>query len=115
MDFEDSAGSSAGRWSFRSQDAAATYLEQHYRGEIERVVKELGKLLPAYREQLGGRTYDLAQANLSALASCYGRNVLNVPALEVLLEHLLTLSHMFTCKLIPDRNLDAAGPSQKGL
>lgn len=96
MNFKSGAHNLDDHRSLCSRDVAEAYLQQRYRNEIESVMEELKALLPAYREQLGGRTYDLAQANLSLLTSCYHSNVLSVPALEVLLEHLLTLSHMFT-------------------
>ena len=79
-------------------EAETDTLQRLYCQEIERVIAELDSLLGRLYEQVDA-TMTHARDTLRVLKSCYQENVLSVPALDVLLQHLLILVGMFKRKL----------------
>ena len=74
-------------------------LQRLYRQEIERAMTEIDSLLLKLHKRVDVTIAFNAQQNLSVLKSCYQSNALTMPALDVLLQHLLTLVRMFKQKL----------------
>lgn len=72
-------------------------LQWLYHHEIEVALTELDSLLGRLHERVDATTTH-ARDTLKVLKSCYRENVLSVAALDVLLQHLLTLTRMFKHK-----------------
>lgn len=70
-----------------------------YHDEVARLLETLNFYLPTYRERLGAETHRLVRGNLRVLTECFESGPLNPEAVEIIYEHLLTLSRMLTFKL----------------
>lgn len=98
MASEDSADALFDRSLFRPQEMEVDSTQQLYGDGTERMIVDLHMYLPAYQKQLGTRTYTLVRDNLRVLTSCFYSNSLNAEAVEIIHQHLLTLSRMLTLK-----------------
>lgn len=77
----------------------ADTLQRLYRREIEHAMAELESLMARLHKRADETVAAHAQDTLRVLKSCYQENALSVSALDVLLQHLLTLAGMFKHKL----------------
>ncbi len=78
---------------FEVPGAEIDTLQRLYRQEVERVMRELEARLLRERADVRGVGY--ARDNLRVLKACYLSNTLSVQALDVLLQHLITLTRIF--------------------
>lgn len=69
-----------------------------YHDEVRRLLDSLNVHLPAYRERLGAETYALIRDNLGVLTDCFESEPLTPEAVEVIHQHLDTLSRMLVLK-----------------
>lgn len=74
-------------------------LQRLYRQEIEHVMSEIDSLLARFHKRVDEAVTAHARDSLRILKSCYQENALSIPALDVLLQHLITLAGMFKHKL----------------
>lgn len=95
---EDSASVLGNHSLFGPQERGVASTQQFYRDEIQTMIGALYTQLPTYEKQLGGHTCTLVRDNLRVLESCFYSSALNVEAVEVIHEHLLTLSRMLARK-----------------
>jgi hypothetical protein len=77
-------------------------LRRLYKREIERVVEEIGDLLPGYRARVDETTYELERAKVM-LVKAYGREgTLGVRGLEASLKYLLKTQRALNEAASPD-------------
>jgi hypothetical protein len=73
-------------------------LQQLYRQEIEQTTRELEAALTRLHQGVSEPLKVHLNETLSVLKSCFVRNTLSVPALDVMLQHLRALSALFNQK-----------------
>ena len=80
---------------FAAEEAveAAFTRSPHY-DDVARLLGTLNLYLPTYEARLGADTYRLVRGNLQVLTDCFYGEALVPEALEVIYEHLLTLTRM---------------------
>ena len=71
-------------------DAVSRYTDD----DVARLLGTLNLYLPTYEARLGADTYRLVRGNLQVLTDCFYGEALVPEALEVIHEHLLTLTRM---------------------
>lgn len=62
--------------------------------DVARLLGALNRHLPTYRERLGNESYLLICGNLQVLTECFRNEPLVPEAVEIIYEHLLTLTRM---------------------
>ena len=67
--------------------------------DVARLLGTLDFYLPTYRERLGDEPYALVRGNLQVLTDCFYSEPLVPEALEVIYEHLLTLTRMLAFRV----------------
>lgn len=83
-------------------------LRQLYKREIERVIEEIGDLLPDYRARVDENTYELERAKVM-LVKAYGREgTLGIHGLEASLKYLLKTQRVLTEAVRPDSGAQRA-------
>ncbi len=78
----------------RLSAAEAAFSRSPYYDDVARLLGTLNLYLPTYEARLGTDTYGLVHSNLQVLTNCFYSEPLVPEALEVIYEHLLTLTRM---------------------
>ena len=76
----------------------AAFTRPPYYDDVARLLTTLNFYLPSYEVRLGADTYGLVCGNLQVLTNCFYSEPLVPEALEVIYEHLLTLTRMLAFK-----------------
>lgn len=74
--------------------AEAAFAKSPYYDDVARLLGTLNIYLPTYEARLGVESYALVRGNLQVLTDCFYSEPLVPEALEVIYEHLLTLTRM---------------------
>ncbi len=77
----------------------AAFIRSPYYDDVARLLGTLNFYLPTYRERLGDESYALVRGNLQVLTDCFYSEPLVPEALEVIYEHLLTLTRMLAFRV----------------
>ena len=78
----------------RLSAAEAAFTRSPYHDDVARLLGTLNLYLPSCEARLGADTYRLVRGNLQVLTDCFYGEPLVPEALEVIYEHLLTLTRM---------------------
>ena len=75
------------------------HVRQAYLRQMQPIIRELHRLLPAYRRCVGQAQYDTGRSDLMRLTACFCDDSLSIFALEALLQNLKWHQQMFATAL----------------
>lgn len=90
-----------------SEGIAPDRLEQHYRVESYRVIRELYRLLPAYRSHVAKEAYRRDRARLMLVRAYLCSGPMDAKSLKTLLNYLLRQQQVVATTLNADFHKDA--------